>query len=447
MSQSPMTSVSRRRFLKTAGATALAAGAGPAVIIPGRAQPKTLKILQWKRFIAGYDAWFNSSYVKEWGEKHDTQVIVDYIGMNDLKSQAEAEIAAQRGHDLFCFVGSPPGVYEAQTLDHRELYEECERHHGKAIDLAVKSTYNPKTQRFFAFCPEYFPTSVSYRKDLWDAVGMLPNTWENVSLGGRKIKFLHGHPVAISLGNDVDSNQTLRALLYSFGATVQDADSRPVLSSNATLEALKFFKSLFEQAMTEKMLTWDNISNNRFMLSGEGSLTWNATTITRTGENKRMPVTDQIWLAKTPQGPIHRLTPVNGVETFVIWKFARNIKRAMQFAVDYIKNYRAVFLPHEFVAFPSFPQTVPDLAQLLANDAKANPTGKYQVLEDAANWNTNFGYPGYTNAAIDEIHTSGLIPMMFASAATGKMTPEEALTQADQEVRKIFDKWRALGKI
>jgi hypothetical protein len=36
---------------------------------------------------------------------------------------------------------------------------------------------------------------------------------------------------------------------------------------------------------------------------------------------------------------------------------------------------------------------------------------------------------------------------MFASVATGKMTPEEALTQADQEVRKIYQKWQDLGKI
>jgi hypothetical protein len=36
---------------------------------------------------------------------------------------------------------------------------------------------------------------------------------------------------------------------------------------------------------------------------------------------------------------------------------------------------------------------------------------------------------------------------MFTLAASGKMTPEEAMTQADQEVRKIFQKWQDLGKI
>ncbi|MBI2881916.1 MAG: twin-arginine translocation signal domain-containing protein, partial [Candidatus Tectomicrobia bacterium] len=41
--------VSRRTFLKAAGAGALAAGVGPGIIVPGRseAQRKTLRILQW----------------------------------------------------------------------------------------------------------------------------------------------------------------------------------------------------------------------------------------------------------------------------------------------------------------------------------------------------------------------------------------------------------------
>jgi len=57
------------------------------------------------------------------------------------------------------------------------------------------------------------------------------------------------------------------------------------------------------------------------------------------------------------------------------------------------------------------------------------------------------GHPGYYNAAIDEIFVNRLIPMMFSHVVTSKRAPEEALTQADQEVRKIYDKWRSEGKI
>jgi hypothetical protein len=36
---------------------------------------------------------------------------------------------------------------------------------------------------------------------------------------------------------------------------------------------------------------------------------------------------------------------------------------------------------------------------------------------------------------------------MFANATTSKTTPDQAMTQADQEVHKIFQKWQDLGKI
>ena len=84
---------------------------------------------------------------------------------------------------------------------------------------------------------------------------------------------------------------------------------------------------------------------------------------------------------------------------------------------------------------------------LLSHDAKATPPDKYKILSDAGNWTTNVGYPGHTNAAIAEIFNSGLIGKLMDQAATGKLTPEEALTQADAQVQHIFQTWRERGKI
>jgi multiple sugar transport system substrate-binding protein len=87
------TRVSRRRLLKTGGAAALAAGVAPSMITPGhaRAQQKTLKILQFKHFVQGFDEWFSGTFVKAWGEKNDTKVIVDYVGLADINAQAKAD--------------------------------------------------------------------------------------------------------------------------------------------------------------------------------------------------------------------------------------------------------------------------------------------------------------------------------------------------------------------
>ena len=121
--------------------------------------------------------------------------------------------------------------------------------------------------------------------------------------------------------------------------------------------------------------------------------------------------------------------------------------KGMLALVDYIGNYRQAFLAAELYNFPCFPDTVPDLAQLLAKDAKATPPDKYKVLTDVLDWTTNVGHPGHANAAIAEIINTGLISTMFAQAATGKVKPDEALRQADAEVQRIYQQWKARGKL
>ena len=74
-------SASRRRFLKKTAASALFAGVSPAIIPTAQAQQKTLRILKWKNFIPEIDRWFNEEFVKGWGQRNDTQVIVDSIGL------------------------------------------------------------------------------------------------------------------------------------------------------------------------------------------------------------------------------------------------------------------------------------------------------------------------------------------------------------------------------
>src|SRR5580704_2620251 len=115
MSKKKDAQFSRREFVKVAGsgAIAVAAGAGPHFLFPGRAaaEQKTLKILQWSHFVPAYDTWFDGTFCKQWGQKHDTNVIVDHINLVDLNAKAASEASARKGHDLFMLL-SPPAAYE-----------------------------------------------------------------------------------------------------------------------------------------------------------------------------------------------------------------------------------------------------------------------------------------------------------------------------------------------
>ena len=243
--------LSRRDVIKTATAAGVAASVGPFFhVTPARAA-NTLKILQWSHFVPAYDKWFNDTYTKEWGAKNDTEVVVDNINLSLIPSRAAAEVSAQQGHDLVMFL-SPPSVYEEQVVDMKDVYAECEKKHGKAIDLAVKSTYNPKTQKYFAFSDSFVPDPVNYRTDLWGEAGMTPDTWDDVRVGGKKIKDATGIPVGVGLSAELDTAMAMRAIMYAFGASEQDAEGNLTINSKETLEALKFVKALFEEAMTPR---------------------------------------------------------------------------------------------------------------------------------------------------------------------------------------------------
>ena len=383
-----------------------------------------MRILQWSHFVPGYDAWFDGVYTKEWGAKHGTDVIVDHMSATEINARGAAEAAARKGHDLFLFI-SPPAAYENQVIDHKEIVDEVEKRHGKMIPLAEKSTHNPKTGKYFAFSDSFVPDPGNYRIDLWSQVGYPngPSTWEDLRVGGRQIRQKFGNPVGLGLSQEMDSNMALRGLLWSFGGSVQDADGRPALQSKETVAALEFLRALYKESMTPEVFTWDPASNNRMMLAGRASFVCNAISVTRTAEKDNPELAKKIGLVPALQGPARRITAEHVMNCYVIWKFADNIDGAKQFLVDLVDVFPAVFQKSEFYNFPCYPSTVPDLDQLLANDPKADPRGKYSVLAGALDWATNVGYPGYATAAIDEVFNTFVIPTMFARVAREELTP------------------------
>src|SRR5882672_6638836 len=433
--------LTRRDIIKAATSAGLAASAGPFFHVNPARAAKTLKILQWSHFVPGYDKWFNNTYIKEWGQKNDTEVIVDNVNLNLVHARAATEVAAQKGHDLVMFL-APPSIYESEVVDLADVYAECEKRHGKPVDLAVKSTYNPRTKKYFAFSDSYVPDPINYRLDLWGEIGMKPDSWDEIRIGGKKIKDKTGIPVGIGLSAELDTAMAMRAIMYSFGAHEQDIEGNLTINSKETLEAIKYAKALFEETETPEVLAWDPSSNNRQMLAGRSSLVLNAISVTRAGENDKLPIHEKIALAKPPKGPVRQIGLEHVMDCYVTWKFSENIDGAKMFLVDYIDNFKQGFMASEFYNFPCFSKTVPDLTQLIAKDSKAVPPDKYAVLSDVLDWATNVGYPGNSNAAIDETFSTWVINTMFAEAAAGAETPENALARAEAKMKAIWAKWK-----
>src|SRR4051812_18635562 len=369
--------ISRRKLIQVAGVGAAAL----ALPRKARAAKKTLRILQWNHFVPGYDKWFNGQYIKEWGEKNDTEVVVDNVGIPAINPTAAAEVSAKKGHDLFMFLWPRP-AYEEDAIDHAEIYQECEKKYGKPIDLAIKSTYNPKTKKYFGFSDMFVPDPINYRLDLFQQVGGNVDTWDDIRKYGKMIKDKTGIPVGIGQAAEIDTAMAVRAILYAFGGGEQDEQGNIVLNSKHTVEAVKFVKALYQETMSPEVLSWDASSNNRAMLAGKASLVLNAISVTRAGENDKMPITDDIWLAKAAKGPVRRMGLEHVMNVYVIWKFADNIEGAKKFLVDYVGDFSRAFEANQHYNSPCWPKQVPDLKQRMQTDAKAKPTDKYAVLAD-----------------------------------------------------------------
>ncbi len=430
---------SRRKFITAAGGALGAAALSPR---RARAQQKTLRIMQWSHFVPAYDTWFDGTFCKQWSEKNGTQVIVDHISIGEINARAAAEVSSQNGHDLFMFL-SPPAAYERQVIDHSEIYQEISRKHGKPIDLAHKSTFNPKTKKYFAFSDSYVPDPGNYRQDLWSQVGYPkgPDTWDDLLKGAKAIKAKFGNPCGLGLSQELDTNMALRALLWSFGGSVQNEEGRVAINSPQTIDALKYMRSLFKETETPEVFTWDPSSNNRGILAGKLSYVQNAISVTRTAEKENPDMSKKIQIVPALKGPVRRIAAEHVMDCYVIWNFAQNKDGAKKFLVDYIDGFADAFKASEFYNFPSFPKTVPNLNQLVANDPKGVPPDKYKVLSTVLDWATNVGYPGYATAAVDEAFNTFQIPTMFAKVARDEMKPEEAARAAEQELNRIWAKW------
>jgi multiple sugar transport system substrate-binding protein len=447
---------SRREFLRLAAggvAAATLAGACGSDSPTKTAKPATntskrptLRIAQWNHLLPNYDLWFDSEYVKRWGEDHHVDVVVDHFPYRQLLERAEIEVRERRGHDLFAFAIGLPFRYEDAAIDHSDIVEEARRKVGPPAPHVERAVRNAKSGRYFAVPDFWVAQPATYRTDVWANAGFTPKTWDDVRHAAPVLKAA-GHPIGIGLAPEGDAQLTLSGLMFAYGASIQDEEANVVIGRPATVEAVKVAAEIYRTGMTPEVFSWnDPVSDNRALLSGQASLIIDPLSGLRAAEKQNKELAPMLSLARVPAGPAGPMGAALS-PSYLIWEFAEQKELAKQFLVDLVSDYREAFVRSEFYNLPAFPGGVKDIDGILAADPAADPKGKYSVLADAAEWSTNFGHPGHDNAAIEEVVNQYIVPKMFATAARGDMSAEAAVREAETQVKQIFDKWRGQGKI
>jgi multiple sugar transport system substrate-binding protein len=135
---------------------------------------------------------------------------------------------------------------------------------------------------------------------------------------------------------------------------------------------------------------------------------------------------------------------------WIVPKFAGNADAAKEFLLHYTANFDQACYNSQLYDFPAFKDQVPQLDQWTGADPfGAHPANKLALLkfDDAVKWTTNIGHPGPASTAIGEVFNTFVLPNMMAKAARGTMKPDEAVADAEKQVKTIFDKWRRQGLV
>ena len=447
--------ITRRRFLQgAAGLTVLAAcakngttGTGTAsqttISEPAKKLSGDLKILQWSHFVPAHDQWFDP-FAKSWGTQVGVNVSVDHINNAELFTRAAAEIQAKEGHDLIEFI-SPPSNLEPSVLDLADVNQEATKRFGKQIDLCTKSSYNPTTKKYYGFCHGYAPDPGDYRKTLWEKIGMPngPSTYQELLDGGTKVKQA-GTNLGIGMSNEIDSNMAARALIWSYGGSIQDANENVVINSPETIAAVDFMAKLFKATMTDEVFGWDAASNNQGLIAGNLSYILNSISAYRSAQGANPQVADDIFFTAPLKGPNGKqIASEHAILVYVIPTYAKNVDAAKEFLLHLTANYSQATNNSRLYDLPSFPDTVKERDMWLDTDPfGSKPANKLAVLKDAEKWSVNIGYPGPANAAEGEVFNTFVLPQMMAKAARGQLSAKDAVAEAEGRIKTIFQQWR-----
>ena len=426
-----MAKVTRRQFLGTSAAGALAA---PHIWAkPAWAQQKQLSILCWSHFVPAYDKWFDQ-WGQEWATKNGVKLTIDHIPHLNLNAKIAAEVATQSGHDIIQLAASGTEKWAPSLLDVQDLAEKLGKKYGGWTSLA--ENYSMVKGKYFSI-PDYFIDFPGlYRKDLWTEIGMPngPDTWDELRVGGAKLK-AKGFPIGIGLAHHNDSRNSWRAIMWCHGGSEVAKDGKTITwNSKEVREGLKYFRALYKEAMTPEVLSWDDASNNRLLASGRGSWIHNPISAYRTIEGQNKELADKIHISLSPKGPAGRLSFANCL-AYGVTKFSKNQDVAKSFLEALTDSYKDAFRASTGYNNPFLKGYAKGPLPIISEDPKL------KLLEKSPEYHFTQGYPGPVTAASDEVYQQFVMIDACAQFCSDKMDLEQTVKWAEEKIKGIYAKF------
>jgi hypothetical protein len=327
-------SLSRRKFAR---ATAAAAAGVAAFNVRGAHAAGKLAVGFWDHWVPGANDTL-TALVNEWAAKEKVEVTIDYITSTGNKNMLTiaAESQARSGHDILAFPTWQPADH-AKNLEPVDdimkgliekngavnaTVEYLGKSGGKwiAVPATVGSQMKPPNARIDLMkqhagldIKAMYPVGAAPKADDW--------TWDSFLVAAEKCHKA-GVSFGLPLGQTSDAVDWVGALFQGYGASLVDAKGAIVVKSDATKQVLEYSKKL-TQFLPQDVFSWDDGSNNRWLISGRGALIMNPPSAWAVAVRDAPAVAEQCWYMGMPRGPKGRFAPFLPF-FWGIWNFSKN---------------------------------------------------------------------------------------------------------------------------
>ena len=331
--------VSRRRFV--GGTAALSTALVAAPFVRGAHAAGKLTLGFWDHWVPDANK-ATQKAVDEWAAKEKVEVQVDFITSqgNKLLLTTAAEAQAGSGHDILAMNTFLPARYSERLVPVNDMMDELIKTNGKvnstveylgkvggkwlAVPATVGSQFKGPCSRIDLLkkhagidIQAMYPAGAEPKDADWNL---------DTFLKAAEACFKGGNPFGIGLGTTSDNVDTIGAIFHSFGAVVVDAKGEIVVKNDQVRQALEYYKKLM-QWLPPDVAAWDDASNNKYLVSGQGSLIMNPPSAWAVAKRDAPQIAEQCWTHGMPAGPKGRFGPFLPF-FWGIWNFSKNVPAA-----------------------------------------------------------------------------------------------------------------------
>jgi multiple sugar transport system substrate-binding protein len=427
----PSLPTTRRRFLQLSlgAATGLAAILSERMAPAVHAQSREISLIAWSHFVPASDKKL-AEQAQRFSKETGIKVTLDHIAHLQMPAKLAAEVQTQTGHDLVELRMHLPIFYEKQLVDLTDIVAPIAEKNGGFYPFCEEAALVRGRWRAMPWYHASFPGS--HNKPYFDQVGeQPPDTWDDLLQAGKQLKKI-GHPVGIAISQCFDAISAMSAIMWCYGAKAVEADGKTIaINSKETQTAIEYVKELYHEAMEPEVLSWDDASNNRHLVSGKGAWIHNPQSHYLSAKNGKMPITEHIYFHLSPQGPAGRHTPTI-IRSVGIWQFSKNVEAAREF-IKYLfdtEHYSEFVMVSEAFNSPVF--------RGMEDHPVWQVDPKYEPIKENGKYGHLYGWPAPGDEKSQQVTNSFIIPNMFAKVVTGTSI-KEAMAWAEAEIKRIYE--------